>query len=81
MRASLASYARYWREAFRLPSMDKGQSSLNASMSITEGQEYLQAALDAAGRRPALPHSGNWDLSAVWLVHKHGSFSPPSRSG
>ena len=23
MRASLASYARYWREAFRLPSMDK----------------------------------------------------------
>ena len=23
----------------------------------------------------ALPHSGNWDMAGVWLVHKHGTFA------
>lgn len=75
MRASLQSYARYWREAFRLPSMDHTRLGprLEAGM---RGQQHIVAAL-AAGRGAvfALPHSGNWDMAGVWLVYKHGAFT------
>lgn len=75
IRASLASYARYWREAFRLPRMD--HAALAARLDgVVYGQQYLDAAL-AAGRGAilALPHSGNWDMAGVWLVQKHGTFT------
>ena len=75
IRASLASYARYWREAFRLPSMDltKLGAQLDAHFA---GKEHIAAAL-ASGRGAvmALPHSGNWDMAGVWLVWKHGTFT------
>jgi KDO2-lipid IV(A) lauroyltransferase len=75
IRASLASYARYWREAFRLPSMDlKKQGELLDPHFA--GQEHIAAALDAGrGAILALPHSGNWDMAGVWLVWKHGPFT------
>jgi phosphatidylinositol dimannoside acyltransferase len=75
IRASLASYARYWREAFRLPSMDlKNQGELLDAMWL--GKEHIAAALDAGrGVVLALPHSGNWDMAGVWLVWKHGTFT------
>jgi len=75
IRASLASYARYWREAFRLPSMDlKKQGELLDPH--FGGQEHIAAALDAGrGVILALPHSGNWDMAGVWLVWKHGTFT------
>lgn len=75
IRASLASYARYWREAFRLPSMDlKKQGKLLDPH--FGGQEHIAAALDAgSGAILALPHSGNWDMAGVWLVWKHGTFT------
>jgi KDO2-lipid IV(A) lauroyltransferase len=75
MRASLASYARYWREAFRLPSMD--HAALGAHLAETTlGQEHLRAAL-AAGRGVvmALPHSGNWDMAGVWMAQNYGRFT------
>lgn len=75
MRASLESYARYWREAFRLPSMD--HTTLGRRLDEgTYGNENVEAAL-AAGRGAvmALPHSGNWDMAGVWLVQKHGGFT------
>jgi KDO2-lipid IV(A) lauroyltransferase len=75
MRASLASYARYWREAFRLPTMDLGAlaSALDASF---RGIDNLDAAL-AQGRGVvcALPHSGNWDMAGVWLAQTRGTFT------
>jgi phosphatidylinositol dimannoside acyltransferase len=75
MRASLASYARYWREAFRLPTMDLPTLARQLHDSIL-GQENLDAAL-AAGRGAvfALPHSGNWDMAGVWLAHTYGTFT------
>jgi phosphatidylinositol dimannoside acyltransferase len=75
IRASLASYARYWREAFRLPTMDL--KALGAQLDpLLWGQEHIAAALDAGGGAVmALPHSGNWDMAGVWLVHKHGIFT------
>ena len=75
IRASLASYARYWREAFRLPSMDL--DALGRQLDeLTEGNEHVVAAR-AAGRGVvmALPHSGNWDMAGVWMVYKHGTFT------
>ncbi|MGH3967495.1 MAG: phosphatidylinositol mannoside acyltransferase, partial [Mycobacterium sp.] len=60
MRASLASYARYWREAFRLPTMNHRKLGRQLAEVVT-GDENVDAAL-AAGRGAvlALPHSGNW---------------------
>lgn len=75
IRASLASYARYWREAFRLPTMDLPKLARRLHEGIL-GEDHLQAAL-AAGRGAvmALPHSGNWDMAGVWLAHTHGTFT------
>ncbi|HEY9305102.1 MAG TPA: phosphatidylinositol mannoside acyltransferase [Mycobacterium sp.] len=75
MRASLASYARYWREAFRLPTMDHAAIGEEINEHIL-GDEYLDAAL-ATGRGAvlALPHSGNWDMAGVWLTQTHGKFT------
>lgn len=75
IRASLRSYARYWREAFRLPSMDLGEVGRRLDSKI-QGKEHIDAALAAGtGAVLALPHSGNWDMAGVWLVHGHGRFA------
>ncbi|WP_297599426.1 phosphatidylinositol mannoside acyltransferase [Mycobacterium sp.] len=75
MRASLASYARYWREAFRLPSMDLPKLGRELQDSIL-GEDHLDAALSRGrGAVIALPHSGNWDMAGVWLAQTHGTFT------
>lgn len=75
IRASLASYARYWREAFRLPSMDLPAVARRLD-EVFIGADKLQAAIDnGRGGVLALPHSGNWDMAGVWLVNKHGTFA------
>ncbi|WP_040796957.1 phosphatidylinositol mannoside acyltransferase [Nocardia higoensis] len=71
--ASLRSYARYWCEAFRLPSMDPVR--LGAAIdSAATGLEHIHEAV-ARGRGVvlALPHSGNWDLAGVWVVQRIGT--------
>jgi phosphatidylinositol dimannoside acyltransferase len=75
MRASLASYARYWREAFRLPTMDHHALAQQLDKMVL-GQEHLDAAL-ASGRGAvmALPHSGNWDMAGVWMSQTRGRFT------
>lgn len=75
IRASLESYARYWREAFRLPSMNLRKVAAQIDSSIG-GKDHLNAGL-AAGRGVvlALPHSGNWDMAGVWLAQRHGTFT------
>jgi phosphatidylinositol dimannoside acyltransferase len=75
MRASLASYARYWREAFRLPTMDLHAVGQDVAKSVV-GQEHLEAALaEGRGAVLALPHSGNWDVAGVWLTQTYGKFT------
>jgi lauroyl/myristoyl acyltransferase len=75
MRESLASYARYWREAFRLPAMDHHALGRQLAESVS-GYQNLDVAL-AAGRGAvmALPHSGNWDLAGVWMAQNYGRFT------
>lgn len=75
MRASLASYARYWREAFRLPVMDHRALAEQLDEHVA-GQQHLNAAL-AAGRGAvvAVPHSGNWDMGGLWLAQTYGTLT------
>ena len=73
MRASLSSYARYWREAFRLPSMN--HTELGQRLWVND-IDLVWTALEAGrGVVLALPHSGNWDMAGVWLVQNHGTFA------
>ncbi|GLZ33488.1 lipid A biosynthesis lauroyl acyltransferase [Lentzea sp. NBRC 105346] len=75
VRESLRSYARYWCEAFRLPSMDLKDVYTRCDDLVT-GQENLDAALaEGTGAIIALPHSGNWDMAGVWLVGHSGTFT------
>ncbi|MGB8404533.1 MAG: phosphatidylinositol mannoside acyltransferase [Mycobacterium sp.] len=75
VRASLASYARYWREAFRLPSMD--QRTLGERLRhCLLNTEHIDAGLERGnGVILALPHSGNWDMAGVSVVHQYGKFT------
>ncbi|MCV7028505.1 phosphatidylinositol mannoside acyltransferase [Mycobacterium sherrisii] len=75
MRDSLASYARYWREAFRLPSMDHRVLARRIDETF-QGADNLDAALaEGRGAVLALPHSGNWDMAGVWLAQTRGTFT------
>jgi KDO2-lipid IV(A) lauroyltransferase len=62
---AFASYARYWLEAFRLPSMSPEQVTAGLTH---EGIEHLDAAI-AAGNGVILvtPHLGGWDFGGAWL--------------
>ena len=64
---AMRSYARYWLEAFRLPVMpaDRLVAGTHDTGHIRTALEYL-----AAGRGVvfALPHMGNYDLAAAWVI-------------
>lgn len=75
VRASMRSYARYWREAFRLPAMDH-RDLVESGRIVVQGIEHLDAALDRGrGVVFVLPHSGNWDMAGTWLVQNYGTFT------
>ncbi|MBJ8345248.1 phosphatidylinositol mannoside acyltransferase [Antrihabitans sp. YC2-6] len=75
IQASVRSYARYWREAFRLPSMDPAFLA-DVVEKNCPGLEHLHAAIDGGrGAILALPHSGNWDLAGVFVVQRFGTFA------
>ena len=73
VRAGMRSYARYWRETFRL-------SRITAD-TVRAGTEAIRAdVLDKAltsgrGTVMVLPHSGNWEAAGVWLLARGHAFS------
>lgn len=72
---AMRSYARYWREAFRLPSqnMERLAGRLDSS---AFGRRNVDASQDRGkGTVIALPHSGNWDMAGVWLAQTYGTFT------
>jgi lauroyl/myristoyl acyltransferase len=73
--AALRSYSRYWLETFRLEGMDHKAVAADIR-SNAAGVEHLHAALDRGkGVVLALPHTGNWDASGIWLVDESGPFT------
>jgi lauroyl/myristoyl acyltransferase len=71
--AGLRSYARYWRETFRL--------SRISPVTVREhteviGADFLDKAVTSGrGVVLALPHSGNWEAAGVWLLDRGYPFS------
>jgi KDO2-lipid IV(A) lauroyltransferase len=72
---ALRSYARYWLETFRLETMDHAAVAASFEQNLT-GKEHIAAGLELGnGVVLALPHSGNWDASGIWLTHFNGPFT------
>ncbi|WP_305786767.1 phosphatidylinositol mannoside acyltransferase [Symbioplanes lichenis] len=67
VRDGLRSYARYWMEAFRLPSQSK-QDHLRDFHLVHEAE--LDAMLAEGGVILALPHVANWDAAAAYLASR-----------
>jgi phosphatidylinositol dimannoside acyltransferase len=66
--AGLRSYARYWMEAFRLPSQSKEQFLAGFKIS-PEHYDWLKTGVaEGRGVILSLPHVGNWDAAAAWVV-------------
>ena len=67
VRDALRSYARYWLEAFRLPSVPRDEV---VSTMHLDGVDLLDDCL-AQGRGVviALGHSGNWDHAGAWAAY------------
>jgi KDO2-lipid IV(A) lauroyltransferase len=66
-RAGMRSYLRYWMEAFRLPTMS--MERITSAMTVV-GEEQTALSHIKAGRGVifALPHSGNVDQAAAWIM-------------
>lgn len=76
VRRSMRSYARYWVEAFRLPSMHRDPRLIEKLSAGVVGRENLEASVrKGTGVVLVLPHSGNWDMAGVFLVHLCGGFT------
>jgi len=75
MRASVASYARYWREAFRLPTMNQAALAKRLGRVFIGAENFADAHRGGRGAVIALPHSGNWDMAGVWLAQNYGTFT------
>ena len=75
IRASVASYARYWREAFRLPTMNQAALAKRLDRVFIGAEKFADAHRKGRGAVIALPHSGNWDMAGVWLAQNYGTFT------
>jgi lauroyl/myristoyl acyltransferase len=64
VRAGLRSYARYWMEAFRLPSRTRQQ--FLADFRLVHHDELAAVMAEGKGVILALPHVGNWDAAAAY---------------
>jgi lauroyl/myristoyl acyltransferase len=63
---AMASYARYWQEAFRLPTL--GVERIRRDTEVLGAELIARARDEGRGVILALPHSGNWDAAGVWLA-------------
>ena len=79
VRAGMRSYARYWCEAFRLPSMDRTAVLARMDPHVTGIEPLFEALNQRRGVVAALPHSGNWDLAGLWFVETQRRLGHPAR--
>jgi KDO2-lipid IV(A) lauroyltransferase len=71
VRATFDSYARYYYDSFRLPSMSPARIERGIHI---EGVEHVEAAMaeDPVGPVLALPHLGGWEWAAAWITQVRG---------
>jgi len=65
VRDAMRSYARYWVESFRLPSMSTAH--LQRRFEMNGYEPVHERAQRGLGSIVALPHCGNWDLAGAWV--------------
>ena len=75
LEAAMRSYARYWCEAFRLPTQDLSTAASTAHLPDADRAILDDAVSRGKGVVLALPHTGNWDMAGVWLVEHYGRFA------
>ncbi|GIH06350.1 phosphatidylinositol mannoside acyltransferase [Rhizocola hellebori] len=63
VRAAMRSYARYWMEALRLPSLS--QTQMREGFRLHEVKLLIEAHEAGTGGVVALPHAGNWDAAGA----------------
>jgi lauroyl/myristoyl acyltransferase len=76
-RESMRSYARYWLEIFLLPVIPV-QRLIDGMHDVSGGvvEEALAQLSGGRGVIFALPHAGNWDQAAAWIIARGaGSFT------
>ena len=73
LKPAMRSYARYWCEAFRLPSM-KASRILAGTHAVRE--ELLRGSVASdRGTILVLPHAGNWDAAGAGLTSTGAPFA------
>lgn len=65
MRDAMRSYSRYWKEAFRLPSMSR--ADIGRAFEMNGYEPVAERAAKGLGSIVTLPHTGNWDLAGAWV--------------
>jgi KDO2-lipid IV(A) lauroyltransferase len=65
-RAGMRSAMRYYMEAFRLPATS--QERIDAGMNIENFERVIKTHDEGRGVVLALPHMGNYDHAAAWMV-------------
>jgi KDO2-lipid IV(A) lauroyltransferase len=65
VREALRSYARYWLEVFRLPSLSRAE--IVSSFRLERAHLLGDAVTAGTGCVVALPHAGNWDAAGAWV--------------
>jgi lauroyl/myristoyl acyltransferase len=70
---ALRSYARYWREVFRLQVTPVER--IVGGMRTTGESAFRAALADGRGVVLALPHSGNWDHAGAWCAATGAPFT------
>ncbi len=74
-REAMRSYARYWLEIFRLPVMPK-DLLVKETHEVGHVDDLLGNLAAGRGVVVPLPHMGNWDAAAVWVIGRGaGSFT------
>lgn len=68
VRDGMRSYARYWLEAFRFPSIPASRRHATLDMANPELLDELHAR--GRGVIVALTHSGNWDHAGAWAAYR-----------
>jgi lauroyl/myristoyl acyltransferase len=68
VQAGLRSYARYWMEAFRLPSQSREQFLAGFKIDPEHAGWINTGVKEGTGVILALPHVANWDAAAAWVV-------------
>jgi KDO2-lipid IV(A) lauroyltransferase len=62
------SYARYWVESFRLPSLSA--ATVAAGIVVDDYGHVVAARREGTGAILALPHLGGWEWAGRWLAEK-----------